>query len=147
VALFLCLSFERKEASAMLTDEAFIGAFEAATLPGDQFTHAAHVRAGWWYLRHYPIGEAIDRFSRSLRAFAAAQGADRKYHETMTVVWMLLIAERLGMNPDLGWEEFAAHHPDLLATSLLARYYSDATLTSDAARQRFVMPDRAPARL
>lgn len=128
-------------------DDDFIAAFEAATLPGDQFTHAAHVRAGWWYLRHHPIGEAIDRFSRSLRVFAAAQGADRKYHETMTVGWMLLIAERLARTPDLGWTDFAARHPDLFATSLLGRYYSEAALKSDAARLGFVMPDRTPGAL
>lgn len=126
----------------MRTDEEFIRAFEDATLPGDQFDHAAHVRAGWWYLRQYAIGEAIDRFSRSLRNFAAAQGASRKYHETMTVAWMLLIGERLGASGDDDWAAFAARHAELFAEpSLLLRYYSSATLESDRARQRFVMPD------
>ena len=68
----------------MLTDDEFVQAFETASLPASEFNHAAHVRAGWWYLRHHPIGEAIDRFSRALRAFADANGASGKYHETVT---------------------------------------------------------------
>jgi hypothetical protein len=126
----------------VLTDEDFIRSFEAATLPASQFDHAGHVRAGWWYLRHHGLGEAIDRFSRALRAFAAANGAHSKYHETMTVAWMLLIAERLTTSRDLDWPAFASRHPELFASpSLLTRYYSSAALESDAARRGFVMPD------
>ena len=126
-----------------MTDEEFVRAFESTALPADRFDHAAHVRAGWWYLRHYPIGEAIDRFSRALRAFAAAQGASRKYHETITVAWMLVIADRLSTDGDLDWPAFAARHSDLFAKpSLLLQYYSSATLESDRARGGFVMPER-----
>lgn len=127
----------------MLSDEEFIHAFEATTLPADQFNHAAHVRAGWWYLRQHPLGAAIDRFRTSLRAFAAANGASGKYHETVTVVWMLLIAERLAESQGLDWPGFATRYPELLASrpSLLSRYYRDTTLASDRARDAFVMPD------
>ena len=127
----------------MLTDDEFVRAFEDASLPAGEFTHAAHVRAGWWYLRHYPIGQAIDRFSRALRAFADANGASGKYHETVTVVWMLLIAERLGTAGDLEWPAFAARHAELFAKpGPLLKYYSPATLESERARHGFVMPDR-----
>lgn len=126
----------------MLTDEEFVRGFESATLPGDQFNHAAHVRAAWWYLRHHTIGEAIDRFSRALRGFADANGASRKYHETVTVAWMLLVAERLSAARELDWPAFAERHPELFAKpSLLLRYYSGPTLESDRARCGFVMPD------
>jgi hypothetical protein len=127
----------------MLTDEALVCAFEDLSLSADRFDHAAHVRVGWWYLRHHPLGEAIDRFGRALRAFATAHGAPGKYHETMTVAWMLVIAERLAAVPDLDWPAFAARHPELFATpSLLARYYTADTLGSERARRSFVMPDR-----
>ena len=128
----------------MLSNEEFLIQFELATLPADQFNHAAHVRAGWLYLRQYPIGEAIDRFCRSLRAFAAANGATGKYHETMSVAWMLLIAERLTAARDLEWPRFADRYPELFASpSLLLHYYSSATLDSERARAGFVMPDLA----
>jgi len=125
-----------------VTDEEFMRAFETATFPAARFDHAAHVRAGWWYVTHYTLGEAIDRFSHSLRAFAAANNVSGKYHETMTVAWMLLIAERVGVDRDGAWEVFAARYPELFATpSLVSRYYSDAVLASERARQHFMMPD------
>src|SRR4029453_3336293 len=111
-----------------------------ATLPAAQFNHAAHVRAGWLYLRGYAIGEAIDRFCRALGGVATAIGATGKYHETMSVAWMLLIAERLSATRDLDWRAFAERHPELFAKPpLLLQYYSTATLDSERARTGFVM--------
>jgi hypothetical protein len=127
-----------------LSDEELVRAFEAATLPGDQFDHAAHVRVGWWYLRHLPIGIAIDKFQQGIRAFAAAQGALHKYHETITVAYMLLIAERLSGAERLDWATFAVRFPELLDKNppLVTRYYTPEVLASDRARGAFVMPAR-----
>ena len=127
-----------------MTDEGLVAAFESAELPGDQFTHAAHVRVAWCYLRRLSTPEALARFDISLRRFATANGAAAKYHATITTAFMLLIAERLEGTRDLSWTEFAARHPELLTKepSILARYYTTETLTSDRARRVFVMPDR-----
>ena len=64
--------------------------------------------------------------------------------ETITVAYMLLIAERLDGARHLTWAEFAHRNGDLLERqpSILARYYTEATLASDRARRVFVMPDR-----
>lgn len=127
----------------MREDDEFVRAFEACTLPKAQFTHAAHVRAAWWYLLHYPLGEAMDRFRATLRAYAASLGASGKYHETLTIAWLLLIAERLDDDTRaLEWRAFADRHPELFgAPPLVSRYYTNATLTSARARRTFVMPD------
>ena len=127
-----------------MSDEELIRAFESTELPAGQFTHAAHVRAGWWYLRHAPLPEALDRFITALRRYATSLGAVEKYHETITVAFMLLIAERLDGAAHLPWPEFAERNPDLLARtpSVLATYYSDAVLSSERAKRSFVMPDR-----
>ena len=127
----------------MLTDEEFIHAFERAELPAAEFDHAAHVRAGWWYLRHHPLGDAIDRFCSALQAFATAHGAAGKYHHMISVAWMLLIAERLAADRDADWSSFSQRHPELFdKPSLVTRYYSTESLGSDRARSGFVMPDR-----
>lgn len=123
-------------------DEDFVRAFEARTLDRSLFTHAGHVRAAWWYLNHHPLGEAIDRFRAALLAYATSLGAPRKYHETMTVAWLLLINERLDDDTrGLTWREFADRFPELFERqALLARYYSEETLQSARAKQVFVMP-------
>ena len=126
-----------------MTDEQFVAAFESTELPDDQFSHTGHVRVAWWYLLHASLPEAIQRFSQSLRRFAASKGATGKYHETITIAYMLIIAERLHDAGALSWPEFAAANPDLFnRPSVLSRYYRDETLASERARQGFVMPDR-----
>ena len=130
-----------------MTDGELVTAFETASLPGERFDHAAHVRVGWWYVTHHPIDDAIARFGAALRRFAAAKGAPDKYHQTMTVAWLLIIADRVASADRLDWTTFAARHPDLLTNrpSVLSHYYSEDVLQSPLARQRFVMPDCRPA--
>src|SRR5688500_14849507 len=83
------------ESGDAMTDDELVQAFEAATLPPDLFSHAAHVRVAWWYLRRYSLPEGLLRFTAALRGFAAANGAPDRYHETVTVGYFLLIADRL----------------------------------------------------
>jgi hypothetical protein len=127
-----------------VTDQELIAAFESTDLPPGQFSHAAHVRVAWWYLTHFAVPEALARFSAALARFAAAKGAAAKYHETITVAYVLVIADRLDAARGQPWADFIARNPDLLdrTPSVLARYYSDELLASDRARRTFVMPDR-----
>ena len=127
-----------------MTDDELLEAFEASTLPAEQFPHAAHVRVAWCYASRHCLPEALARFSGGLRRFATATGAPGRYHETITVAYMLLIAERLDDARDESWERFSGRNPDLLAwrPSILSRYYRDETLQSARARRVFVMPDR-----
>ena len=127
-----------------MTDDELIAAFESTELPAEQFSHEAHVRVAWWYLRATPVPDALARFATGLRRFAHAKGAPDKYHETITVAYMLLIRDRLDGARHLDWPQFASANPDLLsrAPSVLSQYYSDALLASDRARADFVLPDR-----
>jgi len=123
-----------------MTDDELVRAFETGGL--DPFPHALHVRTAWCYLRRYPLLTALGRFSRALRRFAAGKGKPERYHETITIAFMLIIAERLSRSQDLNWEQFAARHPDLLQwqPSVLAQFYADETLASPRAREEFLLP-------
>jgi hypothetical protein len=127
-----------------LTDAALIAAFESAALPAARFTHATHVRVAWYYLRSTSLLEAIAKFSTGLRSFVASKGATSKYHETITIAYLLIISERLTGARQLSWSEFAGRNPDLFerAPSVLSRYDSEAVLMSERAREWFVLPDR-----
>ena len=98
-------------------------------------------------LQRLPLGAALDRVRAGLRAYTTALGAGARYHDTITVTYLLLIAERQSRTPTLEWPAFAARWPELFARtpSLLTRYYHDATLQSPAAVAGFVMPDRLAA--
>ena len=90
-----------------MIDDEFIARFEDGTLANESFHHCDHVRVAFLYLSHYPALEALERFSTSLRRFAAANGKPDLYHETITWAFVLLIRERLARGGcRQAWPEF-----------------------------------------
>ena len=132
-----------------VNDGEFVAAIESCAISCGDFHHADHVRLAWIYLRRYPLVEAIGRFTESLRRFAAHCGAPKKYHETITWAYLLLIHERMQRDDArCEWEDFRAGNADLFSwnPSILERdYYAPETLRSDLARRIFVLPDRGQA--
>jgi hypothetical protein len=125
-------------------DEQFLRAFEACTLPPDEFHHADHVRLAFLYLREHEPTAALTRFVGGLRRFAASLGKPGLYHETITWAYLLLIRERLARREAADFDEFRRLNPDLFTwkPSLLDEYYTPETLWSELAREVFVMPDK-----
>ena len=129
-----------------MNDGEFVEAFETCAIARSDFRHADHVRLAWIYLHEFPLIDAIQRFSASLRRFASHHGVPGLYHETITWAYLLLIHERLergGRAQD--WPSFREANEDLFARkpSILERYYAPATLRSETARRTFVLPDAA----
>jgi hypothetical protein len=128
-----------------MNDEELMGQFEDGTLAAECFHHADHVRMAYLYVCKYPLLEAIERFSTTLKKFATAQGKPERYHETITWAYVFLVAERRvrAGRPET-WESFKRNNPDLLnwQENILKRYYRDDTLKSSLARQIFLFPDK-----
>lgn len=128
-----------------MTDQDFIADFESGAIRPADFHHADHVRLAFCYLLNYSVIESIQRFSASLKRFAAMHGKTGLYHETITWAYLLLIHERMARSGKTQtWEGFAAENPDLLAWKggILARYYKEETLQSELAKRIFLFPDR-----
>jgi hypothetical protein len=127
-----------------------IRAFEAGDVDPRNFGHEAHVHLAWAYLQLFPTATAIERFTGALRSLTARLGIAGKYHETISWFFMLAIAERISDPPACrrpgDWDSFKRHNRDLLEDggTLLRRHYSQSRLDSAQARQRFLLPDRAP---
>jgi hypothetical protein len=127
-------------ASAAADDARFLAALEDATLPPDRFDHAAHVRAGYLYLRRQPFPQATAAMCATLERYTRALGRSDRYHETITVAFMALINAQLRQHGDAGgWEQFRARHPQLLCSDALLAYYPRAVLDSRAARECFTL--------
>jgi len=128
-----------------MSDEEFLAALETCRLPAAEFNHAAHVRAGYVYLRQQSFAHALSRLCATICRFAQSIGKSGLYHETITVAFMALIHERLYQRGDAGgWDEFARLNPDLLRKDALLCLYPQAVLDSAEARARFVLPARGP---
>jgi hypothetical protein len=125
-----------------MTDEAFARAFEKGSITPAQFDHAAHVRVAWVYLQEAEsLEEALSRMRDAIRRFAAAAGVPGKYHETITVLWMRLLAEVRAAGASGELADVLLAHPALADKDLPLQYYSRALLFSDDARAGWVEPD------
>jgi hypothetical protein len=128
-----------------MTDEAFTRAFESGSVTPSQFDHLAHVRVAWVYLHEAPsVEEALPRMRAAIRRFAAAAGASQKYHETITVLWMRLLADVQGRGGAGELADVLRDHPRLADKDLPLQYYTRERLFSDEARSAWVEPDRQP---
>lgn len=116
-----------------MNDTDFVQQFESCELSPDLFHHADHIRLARIYLDQYGIDVATARFVEYLKKFAAHIGKSDKYHETITIAWMKLVASTMPGN-------FSA----LLDKKYIETFYSPELLATDAARTQFVEPDRAP---
>jgi hypothetical protein len=132
-----------------MTDEAFARAFDDGSITPAQFDHAGHVRLAWVYLLEAAsMDEALSRMRDGIRRFAAAAGVPQKYQETITVLWMRLLAEVRAGGASGELSDVLREHTALADKDLPLQYYSRERLFSDDARARWVEPDlRAAPRL
>ena len=106
-----------------MSDADFARACERGDVANGDFRHADHLRLALHYLRACGSpDEAAARMASTLRRFAADAGHPEKYHHTMTLFWMRMVAR-------------------LLDKELPFAYYSRERLASDAARRAWVEPD------
>jgi len=117
--------------------------FMRGDLDAASFPHREHVRMAFEMLRRYDFAESALHFSRSLRAMAQRAGRPEAFHQTVTVAFLSLIAERLDAWPCEDFPAFAQRNPDLIDKGALARWYRPERLASASARRTFLLPDRA----
>jgi len=125
-----------------MTDTEFLRAFENCEIATTDFRHRDHLRLTWTYLQHYGP-EAAPRMAASIRRFAAHHGKNDKYHETVTIAWMCLVAD-CAKSGVPSFQALIDTHPELLDKTALREFYSDSLLQSGQARTRFVPPDLKP---
>jgi hypothetical protein len=133
----------------MTTDE-LAREFCDCTLPGDDWTHFAHLRVGLWHLLRYPPHEALDLLRERIRRYNESLGGINSdtagYHETITAfyVWaidrFLAAVDRTQPIDDLA-AQLIRDHGD---KELPRRYWSKDRLMSTPARLAWVEPDLQP---
>jgi hypothetical protein len=127
-----------------LTDEELMSKVEGRTLDV-AFHHADHIRLAWVYLRMMPSAEAEERMAATLRRYSAHKGKPERYHHTMTLAWMRLVAAAQRATPKLiEFEEFIAAHPDLVNQQTVLQYFSQQQLDHPTSRTEWLEPDIQP---
>lgn len=116
--------------------------FESCELPYERWTHRAHLAVAASYLQQYPHSEALERVRANIPKYNVARGDSKGYHETITVLFMKLVAREMIGNASL--HDVVNGLNDRCRVSWLLEYYSEALLWSAEAREAFVEPDRKP---
>ena len=108
------------------------------------FPHREHIRMGFEMLRRYDFVESALHYSRALQAMTTRVGKPQAFHQTVTIAFLSLIAERIAAGDYAGFESFADLNPDLFEKSALTRWYPSERLATTAARRTFILPEPAP---
>jgi len=125
-----------------MNDSQLADALERCTLDASLFTHEAHLRVAFHFLQDTPWLDAVLRMRRALQSYAAMLGKPGLYHETITLAYMALIAERMAEQPRYAdAAAFLQANADLRRKGALLGHYSAQRLASDRARNQFVLGD------
>ncbi len=133
-----------------MDDDTFLAQFEACTLSVEQWTHRAHVKVAWLYLRAHSLEDAIDRIRAGIKAYNTANdvpdGPGMGYNETVTHAFMHIVHATMQAYGELfpvkTADEFCDTHPHLLHRSLIRIFYSpDGRPDLAAEKTRFIEPD------
>ncbi len=135
-----------------MSDDELLSAFEARTLPFEQWTHRAHVKAAFTYLKRHSFSEALDRMRSGIRAYNAhnqvPESPTSGYNETTTHAFLHLIAATMAAyNPTMptcDGDAFCNMHPQLMTRHALRLFYSPQRRMDARAKSQFIQPDLSP---
>src|SRR5262245_26765698 len=98
-----------------MTDVKFKRALERGDVPSEPFHHASHLHVAWVYLAESSSPrEAADKMRDTLRRFTTAAGKPEKYHETITLFWVHVLAEAQTASRTERLEDVMHANPQLL---------------------------------
>ena len=124
----------------MVADSPELARFLRGEIVPSEFPHREHVHIAFEMLKRYDFPETVLHFSRTLRAMAQKAGRPEAFHQTVTIAFLSLIAERMEGAGAGDFAAFAQANPDLLEKSALERWYRPERLASAAARRTFLLP-------
>jgi hypothetical protein len=108
---------------------------------GGRFGHREHLHLAWRYVRSGDAHAATHQMRAAIQQLAARHGAPAKYHETLTITWLTLVAVHARHSEASDFDAFLAENEGLLDRDLPARHFSADLLLSAEARARLVDPD------
>ena len=120
--------------------EAELATLIAGEIDPKKFPHSEHLRFAYEMLSRHSFAETVSLFSVGLKKLAAKSGRPELYHDTITIGFLSIVAERRAQSQARDWTAFITENSDLLKKSCLERWYERKRLTSDLARQNFVLP-------
>jgi hypothetical protein len=133
---------------SILGDEELWLAFNASKVPAPAWTHRAHLRVAWMFLKRHPLDEAHVLMRVGIIRLNVFHGLvetpSRGYHETLTRLWLSLVAARMRTMDAPSSAAFVDACSESLGKDAAFRHYSRELVMSVRARAIFVEPDLLP---
>lgn len=122
-----------------------VHAFENCTIAPSEFRHVAHIAVGLSYLAAEPFDAALAHMRRSLLNFTGHHGIS-VYHETATRFWMKLLDHlaRTHYRDIPLWRRINLIVGRWGSADPISAHYSPRAISSRAARESWIDPDRLP---
>ena len=135
-----------------MTDAELLQQFEAAAISSEQWTHRAHVKVAYLYLRDHPFDVALSRIRNGIKKLNTAnhvpEGPMMGYNETTTHAYTHMIAAVMSAyrntHPVDSADAFFEMHPQFQSKHILRLFYSPERRMHPKAKTEFVEPDLAP---
>lgn len=129
-----------------LSDFDFEKAFEDCTLNPDLFSHEAHLRLAWIFIRKYGFDETIDKLSFQLAKFVDYCGIQSKYNLTLTVASIHAVHHFMLKSKSDNFSDFINEFPRLKYNfkELIDTHYGFDIYANEQAKKTYLEPDRVP---
>ena len=135
-----------KQAHFLLNDHEFVDQFENHQLNPAYFTHLAHMRLAWLYIKEFGVERAAHILCDRIRSFDRKHGTGLKFNKTVTIAFAHLINERQQLGIYRDFENFLEQNEALISDyrELISRHYSFDPFNSEKARNEYLLPDKMP---
>lgn len=129
-----------------LDDSRFITAFETGSLSPSLFSHEAHLRLAYIYLKNFGEELAIDKCCKGIREFDRLHGDGTKFHKTLTVASVKAVHHFMRKSKSTTFDDFIVEFPRLKTSfkQLLDQHYAFDLLKNVKAKSEYVAPDLIP---
>ena len=129
-----------------LPDSEFEQQFINCELNPEIFTHEAHLRLAWIYIKKYGIEQAETNIPRQLREYVKSVGAENKYNTTLTLAAIKAVYHFILKSDANSFREFIIEFPRLKNNfrELMACHYGVDIYNSQKAKMKFLEPDLLP---
>jgi hypothetical protein len=106
-----------------------------------RFGHREHLELAWRYLHAADVERAQELMSDAIRHVAASHGMPERYHHTITLSWLRLVAVHVSRWDEPTFDAFMERNPGLLDRHLLSHHFTGEVLGSADARAAWIDPD------
>ena len=109
----------------LLTDKELLAQFESCELPPTVFSHEAHLRLAYLYLKQAGIKQAIAKVTSGIKHYVQYLGAQDKYNETLTVAAVRVVYHFMLKGETKNFTELITQYPRLTTRfkDLLAKHF------------------------